>query len=129
MSDRPSFHPDIPVAGFYSTRLVKGGIKCPVRIYFGCPIVDGEQLDRSPRWCVLINGASARTERNDEGDAIGRVPHPVDSVWPYCALNPISKSEYRFQLRRVYWAKQHAPWHPAARPREPIDLHSLKPGF
>lgn len=122
-------HPDIPTPGVYTTRLVKRGIQVPVRIYFGPPIIDGVMQDRSPRWCVLINGTSARTERDKDGNAMCRVPHDLDSVWPFCAINPITRREYRFLLRRVAWARTHAPAHPAARPREPINVRTLKPAF
>lgn len=120
---------DEPVAGFYTIRLMRGGIMVPVRLYFGQPVIDGERQDRPARWCAIVNGTSARNFYGVTGLLIGRVPHDVERVWPWCARNPISRDEYRFLLRRAAWARQHAPDHPAARPWETIDIRALKPAF
>jgi hypothetical protein len=120
---------DTPVVGFYTTRLVKNGPPVPIEIWFGQPIVDGEEQDRSPRWCVAINGETDRLERDDGTGYRCRVALDPMQVWPHCARDPISADEYRFLLRRRAWALEHAPDHPAARPRQPVDLRSLKPAF
>jgi hypothetical protein len=51
----------------------------------------------------------------------------VHETWPYC--EPITRREFDFLERRRRWALEHAPDHPAARPRDTIDVLSLKPGF
>lgn len=107
--------PDIPEAGFYKGRLVKGGPWVAIRIWFGAPRdpVTGEELDRSHRW---------QAERNAcEVD--------VDAVWPYCAANRIDKAEHDYLLATHRWAVEHAPNSPEAAPRERIDLNALKPLF
>jgi hypothetical protein len=106
---------DQPQAGFYTTRLARRALPVPVRLAFTQPVVEGRKLDRSPRWVVVIDG------RLSDDD--------VFETWAWCAGHPIARSEYRFLLRRRAWAHQHAPEHPAANPREPIDVRQLKPAF
>jgi hypothetical protein len=119
---------DQPRPGFYSTRLVRGGLKVGVRIWFGQPIIDGEVQDRSHRLCIEVDGRTDRLERHEaSGEPVGRVPLDVDEVWPFCV--PITEAEYRYLRRRAAWAREHAPDHPAANPRDPVDLRSMKPLF
>jgi hypothetical protein len=112
-----------PMPGFYAMRLARGGIKVAVRIWYGHAILDGEEQDRSYDWRCEIDG---RTDKLIDGE---RVPLDIDAAWPHCAKHPINEAEYRFLLRRRTWAVEHAPDHPAARPRERIDVRILKPGF
>ena len=121
--------PDVPVAGHYAMPLVKGGLAVPIRIWFGQPVIDGEEQDRSPRWCVEVDGQPERWEADEETGYRCRVPRDVFEVWPYCARQPISEREYRFLLKRAAWAREHAPHHPAANPRERIDVRALPPAF
>jgi hypothetical protein len=119
---------DQPRPGFYSTHLVRGGIKVGVRIWFGRPIIDGEEQDRSPRLCVEVDGRTDRLDRDEQtGEPLGRVPLDVDEVWPFC--RPITEAEYRYLRRLAVWAQAHAPDHPAANPRDPIELRAMKPLF
>jgi hypothetical protein len=113
----------VPVTGYYKTRLVNSGAWVAVRIWFGAPIIDGEEQDRSPRWCVEVDG---RTDRFDR-EAGHRVPLDALDVWPWCAGHPISRHEYGFLRKRAAWARDHAPEHPAANPFERIDLRAMKP--
>lgn len=122
---------DQPVAGFYATRLVRGGIEVPVRIWHGAPIIDGEEQERSPRWCVEVDGRTTKTERDPATGYEARVPLDplLDHVWPFCARRPIAESEFAFMTRRAAWAREHQPDHPAATPREPVDVRALPPIF
>ena len=117
--------PDLPVSGFYTMRLAKGGIAVPVMIWHGTPVIEGERQDRSPRWCVAIDGASCRFDRDEQC----RVPLDVFDAWPFCSGHRIRAREYAFLRRRTKWAHAYAPDHPAANPRERIDLRSLPPRF
>jgi hypothetical protein len=118
---------DTPVAGFYATRLVRNGIEVAVRVWHGLPVIDGDVQDRSPRWCVEIDGEA---DRWDE-EAQCRVPLDLfdDDLWPRVAQRAIDADEYAFIMRRAIWARAHAPHHPAANPRRPIDLRTLPPQF
>jgi hypothetical protein len=75
------FDPDVPVEGYYRTRLGKGAVDSVIEIWRGPPIdpEDGEpMLDRPLAWQAKVNGT----------------PVPVTSVWPGCGRDPISKEEH-----------------------------------
>jgi hypothetical protein len=85
--------PTLP--GYYRARLVSGGVRGGVKIWFGAPLdpVTGEELDRSHRWQALFDGEYV----------------DFDRVWPVCAGDPISEAEYRRYCGRKTWAEQNAP--------------------
>jgi hypothetical protein len=56
-------------------------------------------------------------------------PAELIDTWVRCGGRPISFSEFTYRATRREWAKQYAPWHPAANPRKPIDLPTLPPRF
>lgn len=110
-------------AGFYATRLARGGIEVACMVWFGAPVIDGERQDRAPRWCIAIDGRADRLDKEQQA----RVPLDAHDYWP---LNRrISHSEYAFLRRRARWAREHAPDHPAANPYTRIDLGALPPRF
>lgn len=115
-----------PVAGTYQTKLVKGGVFVPVRIWYGQPIVAGDTLDRSPRWCVEIDGQTDTVEHDKATGYRCRVPLDPSSVWPHCARFPIERGEYEFMVAHADWAKAQA-GHPKANPRKPVDFMTMKP--
>jgi hypothetical protein len=117
-----------PMAGLYAMRLTKGGLPVAVRIWYGPAIIDGEEQDRGHDWRVEIDGETDKIESDTSGYCC-RVALDVHSVWPFCARRPILENEYRFLQKRARWAREHAPHHPAARPRERVDVRSLKPAF
>lgn len=107
-----------PRASFYRTRLSRGGIFVGVLIWHGRPVIEGERLDRAPRWCVAVDGRTT----NAEGELLD-----VYETWPFA--EKISAREYAFLKRRRLWAEQHAPEHPAAQPRRRADRRIMKPIF
>lgn len=117
-----------PLPGTFATRLVKGGPRVAVRIWFGNAIIDGEEQDRAPGWFVEIDGATDREERDDTGYRC-RVPLDVTRVWPWCAREPITHAEYLYLKAMAAHAKAHNPMHPAAAPRERIDVGRMAPIF
>jgi hypothetical protein len=107
--------PDRPVAGFYKGRMVRNGPWVPIRIWHG-PTRDpetGEELDRSWHW---------------QAERLG-VEIDVFIVWPYCAGHRIEQAEYDYLLADHRWAVANNPDDPAARPRDAIDHHAMKPVF
>ena len=109
-----------PIAGHYATRLVRGGPRVPVRIWYGQAIVGGEEQDRAPGWFVEIDGRTDRVEFGDDGYRC-RVPLDVETVWPHCAKDPVTRSEYEFLVAHAAWARDHQPDHPKASPRKAVD--------
>lgn len=114
-----------PIAGTYAMSLVREGPLVPVRVWFGLPVIDGEEQDRSPRWCAEIDGKTDRVVKDKDTGAACRVPIEIDRAWPYCVKRPISEADYRFYLARGTWARDHKPDHFAAKPRERMDLGSM----
>jgi len=103
-----SYDASVPVAGYYRFRLVAGGVRCGVRIWYGPPHdpVTGEELDRSWRWQAHLDG----------------VPIDIDRVWPACAkLGPISIADYERRVKRKLWAQGHAPQSAYANPTHALD--------
>jgi hypothetical protein len=102
---------DRPRAGFFRTRLARGGIYVGVRFWV-------DTVDRC--WRVEVDGRLTRTD--------GQPLDPLE-VWPWCAGQEITEREFNFLARRRQWAEEHAPDHPAANPEEPVDLSKLPPRF
>ena len=107
-----------PRPGFYRTRLMRNALHVGVMIWHGRPVIDGRQQDRAPRWCAAVDGRTC----NDAGELLD-----VLEIWPFCSGEPISHREFAFMKRRARWARKHAPEHPAANPRQPIDRRKLPP--
>lgn len=106
---------DIPEAGFYRTKLARGGPWCGVRIWFGAPPdpETGELLDRSHRWQAEINGNAC----------------DIDAVWPHVAGRFIDKAEYEYLVALSKHAKTYAPEMPEAEPTRGIDFNKTRPVF
>lgn len=94
--------------GYYRTRLVGGGVKVGIFIWYGPPFdpVSGEEMDRSHRWQAHCNGHYI----------------DIDRVWPACAGDPIDRAEYVYLTSLQAWGKEHAPQSPQANPNRKIDL-------
>lgn len=106
---------DEPRAGWYRRRLVKGGPWCPVRIWFG-PSFDpatGEWCDRSHCWRATINGDQV----------------PVETVWPWCAGEPITEPEHEYLVALHRHAVAHEPTLPEASPRAAVNIRELSLPF
>lgn len=117
-----------PVAGYYATKLVRGGPRVPIRIWFGLAVIDGEAQDRSPGWFVEIDGRTDRLERGEDGYEC-RIPLDVQKVWPFCAKDPITEAEYRFLIADAAHARDWRPDHPKANPREAVDFNTMRLPF
>lgn len=111
---------------FYSARLTKTGPIVGVKLFYGPPIVHGEELDRSHRLQCLV-------DLDPDGcfcwqlDARG-APVDVDGH-TLRQVTPIDETEYRFLTARADWAQQWSPQHPSAKPRKAIDLRNMRSLF
>lgn len=109
---------------FYRARLVKGGPFIGVMTFFGGPLVDGEELDRSPRWQAVV-----RTEKNGRAILMGdQLPIEVEGVM-LRNIEPVAETEYRFLVAHAEWATAAAPYHPVAAPSSAIDFNTLPVRF
>ncbi len=99
---------DQPAPGFFLLRLVRGGPHVPAAIMF-----DGLQ------WQAVINGEPR------EAHADPAFAPDVFRIWH--GGRTCTETEYRYRLQLQAWAAKHAPAHPAARPRDRIDLPNLPP--
>ena len=110
---------------YWRARLGKDMPYVPLATWFGPPYVDGEELDRSPRWqCLLRNETTARVVLMGDETPIDVDDSRPDSD-PFHSLSlrnleRIDKAEYDYMRDHASWASQHAPHHPAASPRTKI---------
>jgi len=110
-------------AKFFRARIAKAGPFVGVRVFFGPPLVDGEQLDRSPRLQAVVGPeTTARAVLMLANDG---VPAEVDGI-TLRNVEPIAEHTYRFMIVHEEWA-QDVPGHPKASPRKAVDFNSLLP--
>lgn len=109
---------------FFRARIVKAGPFVPVMVWRGPPLVDGDELDRSPRWQALV-GAETTARAILMGD---HLPIEVDGV-TLRNLEPIAEYEYRFMVADAEHARDWRPSDPKASPKKAIDFHTLPPRF
>jgi len=129
MSERVSVPVWPPIAGHYAMKLARGGVRVPVRIWYGLAIIDGETQDRAPGWFCEIDGRSDRWERDADTGYRCRVPLEIDRAWPYCGGEPITEAEYRFLVADAAHAREWRPDHPKAQPRKAVDFNTLPMRF
>ena len=109
---------------YYRARLAKLGPFVGVKVWHGAPFIDGDDVDRSPRWQALVS-----TETTARAVLMGEhLPVEVDGV-TLRNLEPIAEHEYRFMVADAAHARDWRPDHPKAEPRKAVDYHSLKPRF
>jgi hypothetical protein len=114
-----------PQAGYYATRLISGGPRVAVRIWFGNAIIDGEEQDRGEDWRCEIDGKTDYLERDRDTGYECRIPLHIDRAWPFCANERIAKQEYLFLIADARHAKEHRPDHPKASPRQRVDFNTM----
>lgn len=112
------------IVRFFRARLVKGGPAIGVRMFVGPPIVDGEELDRSPRLQVMVDVEA--TSRAVLMLGTGDIPVEIDGV-TLRSIEPVTEAEYRYLVAHRAWASDHAPNHPKAQPRKAVDWSTMLP--
>jgi len=108
---------DVPEAGYYKRRFVRGGPWVACQIWFGAPMdpVTGEPLERSHRWQARVDGELVTDEMR------------VLDTWISCAGNPISPEEYERMIAKSGDAVYSEPTAPEANPRNRVDLRAMRP--
>lgn len=110
MSFPTVFRPDLPVAGAYKMRLVRGGPFVVVRVWrgFGRDPLTGQEIERGYHWRAMRDGRQV----------------DIWSVWPGCASHPIDETE-----AQKIEARKSDPEAPERFPGSPVDLGTMKPIF
>ena len=103
---------DRPEPGFFEVRLVKGGPLVAASIAFD---VD------TGMWTATIDGDAGLPDP-DPWQAEG-----LTRVWHYGRA--VTEDEYRYRLALKTWALANDPAHPAAHPRDPINVNTLATPF
>lgn len=111
---KPEIHADDVQAGWYTRRMVRGGVRVPVEIKL-IQIIDPEigELLEDERFEATVDGEPAN----------------VTNIWTYCASNPISREEFEFMSKDAAWCRVHAPNDPKTRVMAPVDLNEMPPLF
>lgn len=110
---------------FWQAKLITGGPYIGVRTFFAGPLVDGEYLDRSPRW-----QAQVRLETSGRAILMGdHCPIEVEGKNMLRNVEPITEKEYRFLIEHADYATRHAPHMPDASPTTKIDWMKSKIRF
>ncbi len=107
---------------YWSARLVAKGPAVGVRTWLGPPLVDGEELDRSPRWQALV-----RSETTGRAILQGE-PCPTEIEGCFLRnIEPITKAAYEYLIAHATYSTSHAPQNPDASPTEPVNFMTIKP--
>lgn len=112
--------PDALIEGHYLIQRRRSNrVALPVRIWFGRPLdEDGVELDRSPRWQVMVANTLLDTDPVFVG---GRMIESLSDIWPACAAEPIDEADYRYRVERAEWAAAYDPADPFGTPSGKID--------
>lgn len=107
---------------FFRARLAKAAPFIGVRMFFGPPIVDGEELDRSPRLQVTVGHDTTSHAVLMLGS--DDIPVEVEDVL-LRSVEPVTQAEWQFLVAHQSWATDHAPNHPKAEPRKAVDFNTI----
>ena len=107
---------------YWQAKYVKNGPMIGVKTFWGPPLVDGEFLDRSPRWQALLrNETTARVIYMGE-------PCPIEIEGVGIRnIEPTTKANYEYLVAHAAYSTAHAPANPDAAPKEAIDFNRYTP--
>lgn len=107
---------------YWTGKLVRNGPLVGLKTFHGQPYIDGEFVDRSPRWQALVH-----TETTARMILLGdQIPVEVDGV-AIRNVEPTTRANYEHLIRHSAWAVAYSPDSPDATPREAVDFHKLTP--
>lgn len=107
---------------YWSAKYVKNGPLIGVKTFWAPPYVDGEFLDRSPRWQALL-----RNETTARAIFMGE-PCPIEIDGAYIRnIEPTTKANYEYLVSHSSYSTAHAPDNPDATPTEAIDFNKFVP--
>lgn len=109
-------------AHYWRAKLVKDGPWIGVKTWEGPPLVDGEELDRSPRWQVLV-----RNETSGRALLFGE-PCPIECDGVLLRnLERITEADYQYLVDHAAHSTKWKPHEPDASPHKAIDWNSIPP--
>lgn len=101
---------------YWRAKFVKDGPWVGIRTFFGPPLVDGEELDRSHRWQAVV-----RTETTGRPILYGE-PCPIEVEGVHLrSCERITEAEWKYLVQHAEWATAHAPHMPDAAPKVKIN--------
>ena len=101
---------------YWRAKFAKGGPYVGVMTWCGPPVIDGEELDRSPRWQALV-----RNETNPRAILMGdQIPIEVEGI-QLRSIEATTKADYEFMVAHSAYATVHRPDLPDASPSQAID--------
>ena len=107
---------------YWTARYIRGGPLIGVKTFWGQPYVDGEFVDRSPRWqCLLGNEATARAILLGDN-----VPVEIDGAF-IRNVTPTTEANYSYLCAHAAYSTAHAPANADASPTEAIDFSKFVP--
>lgn len=107
---------------FFRARLAKAGPFIGVSMFFGPPVIDGDELDRSPRWQVTVGAET--TSRAVLTLGADEIPVEVEDVL-LRSVEPVTEAEWQYLVAHQTWAAEYAPNHPKADPRSAVDFNTI----
>lgn len=109
-------------AHYWTAKLVKDGPDIGVMTFFDGPLVDGEILDRSPRWQAKI-----RTETTGRVILMGdQIPIEVEGAF-LRNIKPTTQRNWEYLVAHAVYSTNHAPHNADATPTEAVDFMKIKP--
>lgn len=107
---------------YWSARYVKDAPLIGVKTFLAPPYIDGEFLDRSPRWQALIH-----TETTARVILMGE-PCPIEVEGAYIRnIEPTTQKNYEHLVKHSAWSATWMPSNPDASPKKAVNFHTLKP--
>jgi hypothetical protein len=111
-----------PDTHFFTAQMVKDGPDIGVATFFAGPLIDGEFLDRSPRFQALIrNETSGRIIHQGE-----YTPVEVEGIF-LRQIRETTRSNYLYLVTHSAFSTAHAPDNPDASPTEAVDFMKIVP--
>lgn len=109
---------------YWTAQLVKSGVDIPVMTFFDGPLIDGEILDRSPRWQAIV-----RLETTGRAILQGdHVPIEVEGIF-LRRIRPTTQANHEYLSAHAAYSTAHAPSNPDAAPKEAVDFMKMKVPF
>lgn len=109
---------------WWKARLVRDGPWVGIVTWFGAPVIDGEEQDRSHSWQCMI-----RTETTSRLILFGdNCPIEVDGI-SLRNIERIDEPTYRYMIDTAKYATAYRPDMPAAAPTTAIDWNRRRPIF